>query len=235
MYKRYKPKRLLPKIIKSNGASQKLKNTLYEEEAFDFIKKNIIGATPYVPPTTKKERGGLEDFIREKYSTTDLFILKDKHLRKKERPKLTELQYQALCRMAGNINLKVSKKKATRQQRLSIARLEKRQRQLEKKKNRKHWKYDEYINSKAWRTRRNLYWRTHTKLCAVCNTAKHIHLHHMHYGKFGNEPDEHLVPLCEIHHDQYHKENGVKRDMIRLTTAFIETNRALMGREHYLI
>lgn len=98
----------------------------------------------------------------------------------------------------------------------------KKKRNLDKRKNRKQWRYADYIVSKAWERRRNLYWKTHKKRCAICYSAKFIHLHHTSYRKLGNEKDEHLIPLCAEHHRQFHEKYKSTRDMVEITRQFIE-------------
>ena len=102
------------------------------------------------------------------------------------------------------------------------------ERRAKKKKNRKPRRltYEVYIKSPIWEQVRNRYYRRNPSRCAACGTAQHIHLHHMIYGKFGEEKDNELVPLCEMHHSQYHAKNGTKRNMIASTRAFIEKIRA---------
>lgn len=81
--------------------------------------------------------------------------------------------------------------------------------------------YNVYISSPAWIERKNKYYQTHAKQCTRCDSYDHIALHHTFYdrGLFGIEPDEHLVPLCQWCHSQYHKEYGTRKDM-RLTTEY---------------
>lgn len=85
--------------------------------------------------------------------------------------------------------------------------------------------YTTFINSVEWAEIRNRFWRTHPRRCAICNTAKHIHLHHMVYTKFGSEKDEDLIALCESHHEDYHAKNGTQRNMKIRTMQFVETKK----------
>ena len=98
----------------------------------------------------------------------------------------------------------------------------------EKKKNRKRKpkKYDTYINGVVWEKRKNAYYKLHGRTCAVCGSVKFIHPHHKYYGEYGEEKDEHLVPLCQDHHKQFHDELGkTKKDMVKETDSFIERYR----------
>jgi hypothetical protein len=87
-------------------------------------------------------------------------------------------------------------------------------------------RYENYINSPQWESVKNRYYQTHPRRCAACNTASRIHLHHMYYGNFGCEQDNDLIPLCNTHHDQYHRENGTQRNMLQRTMTFIDKIRA---------
>lgn len=52
----------------------------------------------------------------------------------------------------------------------------------------------------------------------------------MVYGEFGKEPDEHLIPLCAVHHKGYHAKYGTQRHMIRTTQeyiAYVQASRCL--------
>jgi hypothetical protein len=86
--------------------------------------------------------------------------------------------------------------------------------------------YETFIHSPLWEDRKNKFYQQHSRRCAACDTYKHIHLHHMVYGQFGNEPDEHLVPLCETHHKEYHERFGTQRNMLRTTEMFISQIRS---------
>ena len=90
-------------------------------------------------------------------------------------------------------------------------------------------RYGAYIKSKHWQARKNLYWQTHPRRCAVCDSASHIQLHHIVYGHYGREPDEHLVALCAEHHAAFHRRYGVKCSMIKRTNKFITKQQALIA------
>lgn len=89
--------------------------------------------------------------------------------------------------------------------------------------------YENYINSAAWQHVKNKYYQSHPRICAACGTAEFIHLHHMDYGSFGHEKDEHLIPLCQKHHEEYHEQFSTQRHMIRTTEIFIERTRAKLS------
>ena len=82
-------------------------------------------------------------------------------------------------------------------------------------------KYKVYIKSKWWEKRKNLYFQSHEKKCAICSSSEHIQLHHMVYKNYGNEKDEHLVPLCREHHNLFHSQTGTHTNMVKDTNDFI--------------
>lgn len=84
-------------------------------------------------------------------------------------------------------------------------------------------KYQYYIYSDRWTKRKNDYYQIHTKQCSRCSSFNNIALHHMFYEKksFGKEPDEYLTPLCQWCHASFHREYGIKQDMIAETKYFI--------------
>lgn len=83
--------------------------------------------------------------------------------------------------------------------------------------------YEEYINGKIWEKRKNNYYKKYGRKCKACNSIEYVHLHHMVYHSYtGNEPDNHLVPLCQEHHNQYHELYGTKKRMVKTTMEFIE-------------
>ena len=85
---------------------------------------------------------------------------------------------------------------------------------------RKNEKYRAYIRSDEWQQRKDAYYATHKRACAVCGRHANVILHHMHYRNVGHEPDEDLVPLCYRHHTEYHA--SVKVTTKRSTLRFIK-------------
>lgn len=83
--------------------------------------------------------------------------------------------------------------------------------------------YKIYIESIHWIRRKNLYYQSNPRICAVCGSTNHIQLHHMIYANYGSEKDEHLIPLCHAHHEQFHSELGGSRgNMLKATNEFIQ-------------
>jgi hypothetical protein len=89
--------------------------------------------------------------------------------------------------------------------------------------------YEKFIASDLWQNRKNKYYQSHERRCAACNSYKYIQLHHMVYGEFGNEPDEHLIPLCDTHHKGYHELHGTQRHMLRTTLEYIDAIRSTVS------
>lgn len=88
---------------------------------------------------------------------------------------------------------------------------------------RKPKKYDAYINSGLWERRKNAYYKLYGRMCAICGSIEFIHLHHKYYGEYGEEKDNHLIPLCKSHHDEFHAMLGkTKKNMIKETDFFIQ-------------
>lgn len=90
--------------------------------------------------------------------------------------------------------------------------------------------YDEYIHSDLWVQRREQYYQTHPKKCAVrgCGTTERIHLHHRTYerGWLGQELDDDLVPLCEDHHAAVHERHElIKQHALKAATEHIIAGR----------
>jgi|ERR1035437_1861282 hypothetical protein len=82
-------------------------------------------------------------------------------------------------------------------------------------------KYNVYINSSWWTKRKNKFYQSHPRICSACGSYKYITLHHMIYGKLGEELDEHLTPLCNPCHQEYHTLYGTKKNMLLTTKEFI--------------
>lgn len=67
--------------------------------------------------------------------------------------------------------------------------------------------YREYIQSAAWRSKRERYWSSGLpKECYVCGGPRRpgMHLHHRTYKNLGNERLMDLVPVCPPCHDLVH-------------------------------
>lgn len=58
------------------------------------------------------------------------------------------------------------------------------------------FQYLTYINSAAWRARRQRALRRAGHRCQVCGEGRRLQVHHVRYDNLGNEPDEDLTVLC---------------------------------------
>jgi 5-methylcytosine-specific restriction endonuclease McrA len=68
--------------------------------------------------------------------------------------------------------------------------------------------YRDYINSQAWRDKRQKYWQSNLeKDCYCCGTSRRpgMHLHHRTYKNLGAERLMDLVPVCPDCHDEIHR------------------------------
>lgn len=93
-----------------------------------------------------------------------------------------------------------------------------------RKTNGRRVRYDTYINSKEWETRKNKFYRNHTRECVICGGHEHINLHHAFYGNYGFEEDDDLVCFCEHHHLEFHTLIGkTKKDMRQETNNFVSS------------
>jgi hypothetical protein len=83
--------------------------------------------------------------------------------------------------------------------------------------------YHQYMGSAYWKKRKNDYFGAHGKKCAVCGQRYGVTLHHKVYDSrvFGKEPDDHLVPLCQEHHHEFHKHHRLRRDMQKATDLYV--------------
>lgn len=70
-------------------------------------------------------------------------------------------------------------------------------------------RYADYVNSPAWAKRRRRWFREHRErthevaVCVVCG-VRPVDLHHLDYGKLGDEDYESLIPVCRRDHDRIH-------------------------------
>lgn len=83
---------------------------------------------------------------------------------------------------------------------------------FKKKKERCPKSYKLYIKSKFWEERKNAFYQIHGHKCAICGSSYKMSVHHLKYGKYGEEQDEDLVGLCWSCHEEFHSIYGVSRD-----------------------
>lgn len=84
--------------------------------------------------------------------------------------------------------------------------------------------YEAYINSPQWKRRRASFMAIRGNgSCKICRARSRLHVHHMSYTHFGDEPDEDLVTLCEPHHALVHNfHRGSGMSLRRATLHIVE-------------
>lgn len=83
--------------------------------------------------------------------------------------------------------------------------------------------YRQYMGSAYWKKRKLLYWSKHGKTCAICQKKEGVTLHHKRYDvKYGDEPDDALVALCQFHHHSFHESNELKTNMVKATDIYVK-------------
>lgn len=85
--------------------------------------------------------------------------------------------------------------------------------------------YKLYMGSAYWKKRKLLYFNKHGKQCAVCKVTSGVTLHHKIYDNKlnGKEPDDHFVALCQFHHQQFHDNHQLMKNMQKDTDIFVGT------------
>jgi hypothetical protein len=67
--------------------------------------------------------------------------------------------------------------------------------------------YIEYINSSAWKTKRQEAFKYYGKICYACESNNvSLDVHHLTYANFDHEELSELVPLCRKCHELIHEE-----------------------------
>jgi hypothetical protein len=64
--------------------------------------------------------------------------------------------------------------------------------------------YQEYLQSDAWKIRREWKLQRAGHRCQVCNGREDLHVHHRTYDNIGREHEEDLTVLCKDCHALYH-------------------------------
>ena len=73
-----------------------------------------------------------------------------------------------------------------------------------RRRSRKKWYNEEYLNSEAWRRKRALVLKRDNWKCVYCG-AKATRVHHKQYAKnIGREPIEWLEAVCDRCHEKAH-------------------------------
>lgn len=65
--------------------------------------------------------------------------------------------------------------------------------------------YEDYLQSSYWADARKRYEAAGLSRCCLICGRPDFELHHRDHGALGEEPPEHLVPLCRDHHHEVHR------------------------------
>jgi len=83
--------------------------------------------------------------------------------------------------------------------------------------------YRQYMGSAYWKKRKLVYWSKHGKGCEICGETIGTTLHHKRYNvKYGDEPDDSLVNLCQFHHYGFHESFKLKTNMVKDTNLYVK-------------
>ena len=65
--------------------------------------------------------------------------------------------------------------------------------------------YNNYLRSPEWKERRKIALERAKHRCQLCNSAKHLEVHHRTYDRFKHELPEDLTVLCQNCHQKFSK------------------------------
>ena len=65
-------------------------------------------------------------------------------------------------------------------------------------------KYEQYIQSDAWRLQRQLLIAEHGAKCDLCKRTNELNVHHLNYERLGNERADDVIVLCIRCHNDIH-------------------------------
>lgn len=68
----------------------------------------------------------------------------------------------------------------------------------------KNTRYNDYLQSEAWRVRRKWKLEQADFRCQVCNAGGELHVHHRTYDRLGSERENDLTVLCQDCHGLFH-------------------------------
>lgn len=64
--------------------------------------------------------------------------------------------------------------------------------------------YEDYINSQKWQRQRANRMAIDNNECKLCFSRTNLHVHHITYENFGNEPMNELITVCKSCHEKIH-------------------------------
>lgn len=64
--------------------------------------------------------------------------------------------------------------------------------------------YTDYIQSQKWQRQRNNRMAIDNNECKLCFSKAKLHVHHITYDNFGNEPMSELITVCKSCHEKIH-------------------------------
>jgi hypothetical protein len=105
-----------------------------------------------------------------------------------------------------------------------------------RRKTAKRLAYTEYMNSDAWRSKRNLL-LTLCPRCCACQSSKELQCHHLTYERFGAERLDDLMVLCKKCHKKSHVlwrtiPKNIPIEVIRISTLeFLKINKFVSREE----
>lgn len=74
--------------------------------------------------------------------------------------------------------------------------------------------YKEYMESDAWRAKRELVLKRCCEVCEGCGIAKATEVHHVHYYHLGNEYLFELLGLCSSCHERITAERRIRLGLV---------------------
>ena len=76
--------------------------------------------------------------------------------------------------------------------------------------------YREYMQSKAWKSKRLAAIKYHGSKCAVCGSQRSLQVHHLTYERLGHERMTDLEVLCKGCHGLEHEDKHTPQDPLTL-------------------
>lgn len=80
--------------------------------------------------------------------------------------------------------------------------------------------YDDYINSEAWKKKRQSAFKKHGKNCSCCGSTKSLHVHHKTYKNLGHERLDDLEVKCSVCHTLGHVVSNITKSFSKFFSKF---------------